>query len=115
LHRKRFLLTGNSADIRPIAIALGAEIAGIDLFEDLDADTIAAIRRGLARRQEPARQPASTPKFPVSRGAVTYALFNRAAPLSRDRRPLRVLRNQNQRRTLADDERQRSLTPGGRR
>jgi hypothetical protein len=64
------------------------------------------------RRQEPARQPASTPKFPVSRGAATYALVNRAAPLSRDRRPLRVLRNQNQRRSLAVDERQRSLTPG---
>jgi taurine dioxygenase len=31
-------------EIRPIAGALGAEIAGIDLSEELDSDTIAAIR-----------------------------------------------------------------------
>jgi len=35
----------NSLEIRPIAGALGAEISGIDLAEDLDADTIAATRR----------------------------------------------------------------------
>jgi taurine dioxygenase len=34
-----------SLQIRPIAGALGAEIAGIDLAGDLDEATIAAIRR----------------------------------------------------------------------
>ena len=35
----------NSPQIRPIAGALGAEIAGVDLSDDLDDDEIAAIRR----------------------------------------------------------------------
>jgi taurine dioxygenase len=35
----------NSFEIRPIAGALGAEIAGIDLTEKLDSETISAIRR----------------------------------------------------------------------
>jgi taurine dioxygenase len=35
----------NSLEIRPIAGALGAEIAGVDLSEKLDGHTIAAIRR----------------------------------------------------------------------
>lgn len=38
-------MTIRSLDIRPVAGALGAEIAGIDLSEDLDDETIAAIRR----------------------------------------------------------------------
>ena len=38
-------MTGTSLEIRPIAGALGAEIGGIDLAEDLDGGTIAAIRR----------------------------------------------------------------------
>jgi taurine dioxygenase len=37
-------VTANSLEIRPIAGALGAEISGIDLSEDLDSDTIVAIR-----------------------------------------------------------------------
>src|SRR5438270_948299 len=37
-------MTGNSLEIRPIAGALGAEIGGIDLTEDLDGGTIAAVR-----------------------------------------------------------------------
>ena len=32
-------------DIRPLAGAIGAEIAGIDLARELDADTVAAIRK----------------------------------------------------------------------
>ena len=32
-------------EIRPIAGALGAEIGGIDLTEELDGETISAIRR----------------------------------------------------------------------
>ena len=35
----------NSLEIRPIAGALGAEIGGVDLTEELDGETIAAIRR----------------------------------------------------------------------
>jgi len=35
----------NSLEIRPISGAIGAEIGGIDLAEELDADTIVAIRR----------------------------------------------------------------------
>ena len=35
----------NSLEIRPIAGALGGEIGGVDLTEELDRDTIAAIRR----------------------------------------------------------------------
>jgi alpha-ketoglutarate-dependent taurine dioxygenase len=35
----------NSLAIRPIAGTVGAEIAGVDLARDLDAATIAAIRR----------------------------------------------------------------------
>lgn len=35
----------NSITVAPIAGALGAEISGIDLMEDLDATTVAAIRR----------------------------------------------------------------------
>jgi taurine dioxygenase len=38
-------MADRSLQIRPIAGALGAEIAGIDLAEDLDGSTIAAIRR----------------------------------------------------------------------
>src|SRR5258708_30827171 len=32
-------------DIRPLAGAIGAEIAGVDLARELDADTVAAIRK----------------------------------------------------------------------
>jgi taurine dioxygenase len=32
-------------DIRPLAGAIGAEIAGVDLARELDADTAAAIRK----------------------------------------------------------------------
>jgi alpha-ketoglutarate-dependent taurine dioxygenase len=35
----------NSLEIRPLAGAIGAEIAGLDLGEDLDAATVALIRR----------------------------------------------------------------------
>ena len=35
----------NSLEIRPIAGALGAEIGGIDLTEELDGETISGIRR----------------------------------------------------------------------
>jgi alpha-ketoglutarate-dependent taurine dioxygenase len=35
----------NSLEIRPIAGALGAEIGGIDLTEELDGETISTIRR----------------------------------------------------------------------
>src|SRR6266851_3380872 len=35
----------NSLEIRPLAGAIGAEIAGIDLADQLDDETIAAIRR----------------------------------------------------------------------
>jgi taurine dioxygenase len=38
-------MKSNSLEIRPVAGAIGAEIAGVDLSEDLDAATIAAIRR----------------------------------------------------------------------
>jgi taurine dioxygenase len=38
-------MADRSLQIRPIAGALGAELAGIDLAEDLDGSTIAAIRR----------------------------------------------------------------------
>jgi len=38
-------MTGTSLEIRPIAGALGAEIGEVDLAEDLDGGTIAAIRR----------------------------------------------------------------------
>ena len=38
-------MTKRSLQFRRIAGALGAEIAGIDLSEDLDEGTIAAIRR----------------------------------------------------------------------
>ena len=38
-------MTGSLLDIRPISGALGAEIGGIDLSDDLDDHTIAAIRR----------------------------------------------------------------------
>jgi taurine dioxygenase len=38
-------MADRSLQIRPIAGALGTEIAGIDLAEDLDESTIAAIRR----------------------------------------------------------------------
>jgi taurine dioxygenase len=38
-------MQSNSFEIRPIAGALGAEIAGINLAQDLDGGTIAAIRR----------------------------------------------------------------------
>jgi len=38
-------LTGSLLDIRPISGALGAEIGGIDLSDELDDHTIAAIRR----------------------------------------------------------------------
>src|SRR5271154_1272642 len=38
-------MTSNSLQIRPIAGALRAEIGGIDLTEDIDGETIAAIRR----------------------------------------------------------------------
>jgi taurine dioxygenase len=38
-------MISNSLEIRPVAGALGAEIGGIDLTQDLDADTIAAVRR----------------------------------------------------------------------
>jgi taurine dioxygenase len=34
-----------SFDIRPLAGAIGAEIAGVDLARDLDEDTVAALRR----------------------------------------------------------------------
>src|ERR1043166_7928907 len=37
--------TSPALDVRPMAGALGAEIFGIDLSKDLDADTVAAIRR----------------------------------------------------------------------
>jgi taurine dioxygenase len=37
-------LTCNSLNIRPIAGAIGAEIAGVDLSDDLDQESIAAIR-----------------------------------------------------------------------
>src|SRR5262249_36458238 len=39
------LMADHSLQIHPIAGALGAEIAGLDLAEDLDDGTIAAIRR----------------------------------------------------------------------
>ena len=38
-------MSNRSLEIRRIAGALGAEIAGVDLSEDLDNGTIAAIRR----------------------------------------------------------------------
>ncbi len=38
-------MTRHSLQIRPVAGALGAEITGVDLSEDLDSDAIAAIRR----------------------------------------------------------------------
>jgi taurine dioxygenase len=38
-------MNGNSLEIRPIAGALGAEIGGIDLTENLDDGAIAAVRR----------------------------------------------------------------------
>src|SRR5689334_4532911 len=38
-------MNGNSLEIRPIAGALGAEIGGMDLTEDLDDGVIAAVRR----------------------------------------------------------------------
>lgn len=38
-------MTGNSLEIRPIAGALGAEIGGVDLTENLDDGAIAAVRR----------------------------------------------------------------------
>ena len=38
-------MTRDSLQIRPVAGALGAEISGVDLSEDLDGDTITAIRR----------------------------------------------------------------------
>ena len=38
-------MNSNSLEIRPIAGALGAEIAGVDLSADLDGGTIAAMRR----------------------------------------------------------------------
>ena len=38
-------MQSNSFEIRPIAGALGAEIAGIDLSQELDEGMIAAIRR----------------------------------------------------------------------
>ena len=37
-------MTADPFEVRPVAGALGAEIAGIDLSEELDSDTIAAIR-----------------------------------------------------------------------
>ena len=37
-------MTADPFELRPVAGALGAEIAGIDLSEELDSDTIAAIR-----------------------------------------------------------------------
>jgi taurine dioxygenase len=35
----------NGLDIRPLSGAIGAEIFGVDLVQELDADTVAAIRR----------------------------------------------------------------------
>jgi taurine dioxygenase len=43
-------MASNSLEIRPIAGALGAEIGGIDLTEDPDGETIAAIRRAWLER-----------------------------------------------------------------
>ena len=34
----------NALDIRPLSGALGAEILGLDLSDDLDGDTVAAVR-----------------------------------------------------------------------
>ena len=37
----------NKLDVAPISGALGAELTGVKLADDLDADTVAAIRRAL--------------------------------------------------------------------
>ena len=38
---------GHALEIRPIAGAIGAELHGVDLSDDLSADTIAVIRQAL--------------------------------------------------------------------
>jgi len=38
-------MTRNGLDIRPLSGAIGAEIFGVDLAQELEADTVAAIRR----------------------------------------------------------------------
>src|SRR3981189_292935 len=39
------VMASKRLDIRPVAGAIGAEIAGVDLARELDADTVAAIRQ----------------------------------------------------------------------
>jgi taurine dioxygenase len=87
-------------DIRPVAGALGAEILGVDLARELDAETVAAIRRALLdhlviffRDQDLppdrflafARRFGTTVEYPLVKGIEGYPEIIRVAKLEHER------------------------------
>jgi taurine dioxygenase len=90
-------MADRSIQSRPIALALGAEIVGVDLAEDLDDGTIAAIRRAwldhlviFFRRQTLpperflafARHFGEAVEYPFIRGIEGFPLITRSSNLS---------------------------------
>ena len=71
-------------DIRPVTAAIGAEVAGVDLRDELDADTVAAIRRALLDHlvlffRDQAMTPADQLRFARCFGEVMLPLIDTAS------------------------------------